>query len=131
MESRKIRSINRTHNTRKSKTILRNTPRQNSYQPLDGNPRPFRAGRTSSCHTIKITKMFETIFPTWALIIIAVWEAAWKGIALWKSGRNNHLWWFVAIFVLNTFGLLPIAYLLFFQKRAQPKLLNSLKRKKK
>src|SRR3989338_1488684 len=40
MESRKIRSISRTHNTGKSKTILRSTPRQNPYRRgLHRNPR--------------------------------------------------------------------------------------------
>jgi len=52
------------------------------------------------------------------LIPLAIWEAVWKGIALWKSGRNNQLKWFVAILVLNTVGILPIVYLKFFQKKS-------------
>lgn len=51
------------------------------------------------------------------LVPLIVWEAIWKGIALWKAGRRNHLWWFVAIFILNTAGILPIVYLLFFSKK--------------
>jgi Family of unknown function (DUF5652) len=49
-------------------------------------------------------------------IFIALWEAVWKGIALWKSGKNKQFAWFVCIFVINTLGILPIIYLLFFQK---------------
>lgn len=49
------------------------------------------------------------------LILVAViWEMIWKGIALWKSARNKQLGWYVAILILNTVGILPIAYLLFF-----------------
>ncbi|MFA5019729.1 MAG: DUF5652 family protein [Candidatus Pacearchaeota archaeon] len=55
--------------------------------------------------------------PIWLFLLIAVWELIWKGIALWKTGRNNQLVWFVFILILNTIGILPIVYLLFFQKR--------------
>jgi uncharacterized membrane protein YagU involved in acid resistance len=57
--------------------------------------------------------------PFLALIVLAcVWESVWKGIALWKSGRYGQLPWFVAIFILNTLGVLPIIYLIFFQKKS-------------
>ena len=48
-----------------------------------------------------------------------VWSAIWKGIALWKSGRNNQIVWFVFMFILNTAGILPIIYIAFFQKKAK------------
>jgi len=51
------------------------------------------------------------------IIIFGVWEAIWKGIALWKCGRNNQLKWFIFILIFNTVGILPIVYLLFFQKK--------------
>ncbi|HIH91356.1 TPA: hypothetical protein HA281_01000 [Candidatus Woesearchaeota archaeon] len=50
------------------------------------------------------------------LVILVVWEAAWKAVGLWKSGRNNQLAWFVCIFIFNTAGILPIVYLKFYQK---------------
>lgn len=53
--------------------------------------------------------------------VIVVWETVWKGIALWKSGKNKQLPWFVCIFIFNTLGILPIVYLLFFQKRTERK----------
>ena len=55
------------------------------------------------------------------IVIAAIWEMIWKGIGLWKSGRNNHLVWFVFILVFNTFGILPLIYLGFFQKKWQRK----------
>lgn len=54
------------------------------------------------------------------LIIVAmVWDAIWKAIGLWKSGRNKQISWFVCIFIFNTIGILPIIYLLFFQKNRE------------
>lgn len=42
-------------------------------------------------------------------------ELILKGIALWKAGRNNQKYWFIALLIINSVGLLPIIYLLFFQ----------------
>lgn len=44
--------------------------------------------------------------------LLAVWDAVWKAIAMWKSARNNQLAWFVCIAVFNTVGILPIIYLI-------------------
>jgi hypothetical protein len=51
------------------------------------------------------------------VIILAVWECVWRLIALWKSARENQLAWFVCIGIFNTIGILPIVYLLWFQKK--------------
>lgn len=48
----------------------------------------------------------------WWFPLAIVWSLAWKGVALWRAGRMNQLGWFVAILVINTFGLLEIFYLL-------------------
>jgi hypothetical protein len=53
------------------------------------------------------------------LILLMLWELVWKAIALWKTGRNNQLAWFVCILIFNTAGILPIVYLLFFQPKAK------------
>lgn len=62
------------------------------------------------------------------LAVIVVWELIWKGIALWKSARHSQKNWFIAILILNTVGILPIAYIYFFQKK---KILKENKTKKK
>jgi hypothetical protein len=50
-----------------------------------------------------------------------VWSVIWKGIALWKAGRNGHLPWFVVLFVVNTLGILEIIYIYgFSNRRPQP-----------
>jgi len=59
-------------------------------------------------------------FALWIIGLIAaaiVWSAVWKGIALWKAGRNNQLGWYVVMFILSTIGILEIIYLLAFQKK--------------
>lgn len=50
-------------------------------------------------------------------IILFLWEATWKLIALWKAGRNNHLAWFICIALINTMGILPIVYILMHRKK--------------
>lgn len=52
----------------------------------------------------------------WIYLLI-VWDMVWRGIALWKSGRNNHLIWFVFLFIVNSMGILPIVYLLIHSKK--------------
>ena len=58
---------------------------------------------------------FFWIFP------FIIFDIVIKIIALWKAGRNNQLYWFVALAILNTFGIVPIIYLLFFQKNNSKK----------
>jgi hypothetical protein len=51
------------------------------------------------------------------IIAVAVaWELFWKGIGLWKSAKNDQKYWFVAMLIFNTLGMLPILYLFVFQK---------------
>jgi hypothetical protein len=52
------------------------------------------------------------------LFIIAILsEFILKGIALWKCGRNNQLSWYIALFIINTAGILPLIYLFAFQNK--------------
>lgn len=53
------------------------------------------------------------------LTALLIWELVWKGIALWKAGRNNQPGWFVAILILNTAGILEIIYIAFFQAKSK------------
>lgn len=48
---------------------------------------------------------------------LLIWTMVWKGIALWKAGRNDQIGWFIAILIINSMGLLPIIYSAFFQKK--------------
>jgi len=55
------------------------------------------------------------------LTIAIIWTMVWTGIALWKSGRNNQIAWFIVLFLINTLGILEIVYLAFFQKKSAEK----------
>lgn len=46
------------------------------------------------------------------LVLLVMWEMIWKGLALWRSAKRNQPYWFIALLVINTIGILPIIYLL-------------------
>lgn len=54
---------------------------------------------------------------SWVIILALLWSLPWKGYALWKSARGNSSWWFVALFLVNTLGLLEILYIFIFSKK--------------
>ena len=53
--------------------------------------------------------------PLLALVIL-VWILIWKGLALWRAAQKKSKWWFIAILVFNTVGILEILYLFVFSK---------------
>ncbi len=46
-----------------------------------------------------------------------LWIIVWKGLALWHAAQREQKWWFMALLVINTAGLLEIVYLIFFAKK--------------
>jgi uncharacterized membrane protein len=50
------------------------------------------------------------------LALILIWTIFWKGSALWIAAKKGDFKWFLAILILNTFGILEIIYLLFIKK---------------
>ena len=54
------------------------------------------------------------------IVLLAIWDGVWKLIALWKSARHNQLAWFICLAIFNTAGILPILYILCFQKTETP-----------
>lgn len=54
---------------------------------------------------------------TVVFFVVYIWSIIWKGLALWKSAHLNQRNWFVAILILNTLGILDIAYLFYFAKK--------------
>lgn len=53
----------------------------------------------------------------WIFWLILLWTLPWKGIALWKSARNSHQKWFIALLIFNTMAILEIVYIFFFSKK--------------
>ncbi|WMW25527.1 DUF5652 family protein [Methanolobus sediminis] len=50
------------------------------------------------------------------VIALVLWELLWKGVGLWKAARNDDKYWFIAILIINTLGILPILYIYIFRK---------------
>lgn len=50
---------------------------------------------------------------------LLVWSFFWKGWALWRAARLTHLFWFIALLVVNTVGIFEIIYILVTNKKYQ------------
>ena len=46
------------------------------------------------------------------IVLFALLELALKGFALWRAAGRKEKWWFIALFVINSLGILPGIYLL-------------------
>lgn len=67
-----------------------------------------------------VCPLFPDVAIFWLVISLAVvWSMAWKGVALWRAGRNAHLVWFIVLFIFNTLGILPIIYIFAFSRRKE------------
>ncbi len=53
----------------------------------------------------------------WLVFLSVLWTIPWKGVALWKSAKQNQKWWFIVFLVLNTLAILEILYLFVFDKK--------------
>ncbi len=60
------------------------------------------------------------------IFILIIWEAFWKAMGLWKSAKKGDTLWFVAIFLINLFGAIPIIYL-WRSKQLEETVFNALK----
>ena len=61
---------------------------------------------------------FLGIHPMWILLAV-LWTLVWKGLALWRAAGLRQKWWFVAILIVNTLGLLEIIYLFLVARKYQ------------
>ena len=53
------------------------------------------------------------------LLVVVLWELFWKGLALWHSAREGRKKWFVVILIVNSLGILPIIYLIWFRQKKE------------
>lgn len=70
--------------------------------------------------------MREILTQNSVLIAIIIWMLPWKMIALWKAARRDEVWWFIALMLINTLGILEIFYIFVFSKRKTKE--NSIKK---
>ncbi len=59
------------------------------------------------------------------IALAAIWSLAWKGLALWKSAGLRQKYWFIALLVVNTIGLLEIIYIFFVARRYKVEVVES------
>ena len=45
--------------------------------------------------------------------LVIIWTLFWKGLALWHSVKRGDKKWFIAILILNSFGIIELIYLFF------------------
>jgi hypothetical protein len=48
-------------------------------------------------------------------VALVVWTLVIKGFALWSAARAQQKYWFVALLLINTFGILEVIYLIWFR----------------
>lgn len=56
---------------------------------------------------------------SWLIFVIVLWVLPWKGVALWRAARNNHIRWFAAMLIFNTLAILEISYIFYFGKESK------------
>lgn len=50
-------------------------------------------------------------FLYWLMPFVVI-DLILRGLALWRSAQKKEKWWFVALLVVNSMGILPGVYLL-------------------
>ncbi len=55
------------------------------------------------------------VLPT--IFVLAIWTFVIKGFALYRAGKQQQTGWFVAMFILNTLGILEALYFFVFSKK--------------
>jgi predicted membrane protein len=67
----------------------------------------------------------------WLLAVLLIWTLFWTGTAMWKAAKKNSPFWFIALLIINTLGLLEILYLFVFSELNFVKKKSSKKKKSK
>jgi len=49
------------------------------------------------------------------ILFVILWTVTLKGYALWHAARNSQKEWFIALLIINTFGILELVYLIWFR----------------
>jgi len=73
--------------------------------------------------------MIGNLFSSWHMVFPAIgfwsiWSLAWKGLALWHAAHRKEKWWFIALLLLETVGILEIIYLFGIVKIQQDKTIS-------
>ncbi|MDP4012858.1 MAG: DUF5652 family protein [Candidatus Nanoarchaeia archaeon] len=50
-------------------------------------------------------------------IFLVIWSIFWRGAAMWKAARKKQYFWFAAIYLFESLGILPMIYLWMYKKK--------------
>lgn len=62
---------------------------------------------------------FQTIPGLLVLLVISLWSVVLKMLALYRAGSLGQKGWFVALFLINTVGILEIVYMTIFSRKGK------------
>ncbi len=51
--------------------------------------------------------------------LVLIWSLTWKGLALWRSAQLSQKYWFIALLIINTLGILEVIYLFIISRKYQ------------
>ena len=55
------------------------------------------------------------------ILVVVMWTIVLKGYSLWYAARGSQKWWFIAMLVINTLGILEIIYLIWYRPKSSVK----------
>jgi len=73
----------------------------------------------------KFNTLFNSFVPSfWPVVAIVffalmIWSIIWKGLALWKAAQLSDKYWFIALLIVNTAGILEILYIYIFSNKKE------------
>ncbi|OGZ70358.1 MAG: hypothetical protein A3F47_01060 [Candidatus Staskawiczbacteria bacterium RIFCSPHIGHO2_12_FULL_38_11] len=66
--------------------------------------------------TLQFIELLNHPYYLGLFLLLSIWSLIWKGMALWRASQNNQKHWFIALLIINTFGILEIIYLFYLAK---------------
>ena len=76
--------------------------------------------------SIKTLSDFLDVDPIFIALAI-LWTLVWKGLALWRSATLRQKYWFLAVLLINTLGILEIIYLFVVSRKYQVEFVEETK----
>ena len=76
--------------------------------------------------SVTLLSQLSGISPIWVALAV-IWTLAWKGLALWRSAGLRQKYWFIALLIINTLGILEIIYLYFVAKNYKVEIVDETK----
>ncbi len=61
------------------------------------------------------------------VVLAIIWTLVWKGFALWKAAELRQKYWFIAILIINTLGILEIIYLFLVARKYKVEIIEKTK----